>query len=76
MNVPGTAGVLDIVMQRGALVEDPPQGNWAVTHNCPEVNPVGKVTCTFCVPCPVVMAAGEPYKVQLYWVAPPDAPQL
>lgn len=73
---PGTAGLLLIFMQRGELMDDPPQGNCAVTHNCPEVNPAGKVTCTFCVPWPDVIAAGEPDKVQLYWVAPPDTPQL
>jgi hypothetical protein len=76
VNVPGTAGALDMVMQRGALMDDPPQGSWAVTHKLPLVNPAGKVTCTFVVPCPVVMAAGEPLNVQLYCVAPPDAPQL
>ena len=47
---PGTAGFLVMFMHRGALVDDPPQDNAAVTHNCPDVNPAGKVTCTFCVP--------------------------
>jgi hypothetical protein len=44
VNAPGTAGLLLMVMQRGALVDDPPQLSAAVTHNCPEVNTVGKVT--------------------------------
>jgi hypothetical protein len=73
---PGTCGLLFTLMHLGALTDDPPQGNCAVTHNCPEVNPLGKSTVTFCVPCPELIAAGEPDNVQLYWVAPPDTPQL
>ena len=41
---PGTAGLLLICMHLGALVDEPPHDNAAVTHNCPEVNPAGKVT--------------------------------
>ena len=73
---PGVAGVLLINWHLGALVEEPPHGSCAVTHKLPEVNPAGKVTCTFWVPCPLVIAAADPPNVQLYWVAPPDAPQL
>ena len=74
--VPGIAGVLVMVMHRGGLVELPPQASAAVTHNCPEVNAAGKVTCTLVVPCPDVIGVAEPDKVQLYTDAPPDAPQL
>jgi hypothetical protein len=74
--VAGMAGVLLIVMHRGALVDDPPQLKDAVTHRLPVVNPTGKVTLTFCVPCPVVTGVADPFKVQLYTVAPPDTPQL
>jgi hypothetical protein len=65
-----------MVMQRGALVDDPPQLSDAVTHRLPDVNTAGKVTCTFWVPCPDVMAEPDPDNVQLYTVAPPDTPQL
>jgi hypothetical protein len=73
---PGTAGVLFISWHLAALVDEPPHGSCAVTHKFPDVNPVGKLTCTFCVPCPLVIAAPDPANVQLYWVAPPDTPQL
>jgi len=63
--VPGTAGVLLMVMHLGALVEEPPHANAAVTHNCPEVNAGGKVTVTFCVPCPLVIGVADPASVQL-----------
>jgi hypothetical protein len=69
-------GVLLINWHLAALMDDPPHGSCAVTHNCPDVNAAGKVTVTFCVPCPEVIAAAEPDNVQLYWVAPPDTPQL
>jgi hypothetical protein len=46
-----------MVMHRGALIELPPQGNDAVTHNCPEVNE-GKVTDTFGVPLLSITAPG------------------
>ena len=72
----GTAGFLLMVMHRGALVDEPPHESAAVTHNCPEVNAGGKVTDTFCVPCPLVIGVADPDNVQLYTVAPPDAPQL
>jgi hypothetical protein len=72
----GTAGLLLILIHLGALTDDPPHGSWAVTHNCPDVKPLGNNTDTFCVPCPELIAAGEPDNVQLYWVAPPDTPQL
>ena len=76
VNAPGVAGLLLMVMHRGALVDEPPQASAAVTHNCPDVNPFGNNTVTFCVPCPVVIAVADPDNVQLYWVAPPDTPQL
>ncbi len=76
VNGAGTEGFLEMVMHLGALVDEPPQDNAAVTHNCPDVNPTGKVTCTFCVPCPEVTGVADPPNVQLYTVAPPDAPQL
>ena len=63
-------------MHLGALVDEPPQESDAVTHSCPVVKATGKVTCTFCVPCPDVTGVADPDKVQLYTVAPPDAPQL
>jgi len=75
VNAAGTAGFLVIVIQRGAVVDEPPQESDAVTHNCPEVNAGGKVTCTFCVPCPLVIGVDDPANVQLYTVAPPDTPQ-
>ena len=74
--VPGMAGVLVTVMHLGALVELPPQANAAVTQRLPEVNVGGNVTCTFWVPCPLVMGVADPANVQLYTVAPPDTPQL
>ena len=52
---PGTIGTFDIVMHLGALVDEPPHGSDAVTHNCPVVN-VGKVTVTLGVPCPAKIA--------------------
>jgi len=76
VNAPGVAGVFETVMQRGALVDEPPQERAAVTHNCAEVNAGGKVTDTFVVPCPDVIGVADPPSVQLYTVAPPDAPQL
>jgi hypothetical protein len=72
----GMAGALLMIMQRGALVDDPPQDNAAVTHSCPVVNAGGKVTWTLVLPCPLVMGAADPDRVQLYTEAPPDAPQL
>jgi hypothetical protein len=74
--VAGMAGVLLMLMHRGALVDDPPQLNDAVTHRFPVVNPFGNVTCIPVVPCPDVTGAADPFNVQLYTVAPPDAPQL
>ena len=65
VNDPGTAGFLEIAMHLGALVEEPPHASAAVTHNCPEVNATGKVTVTFCVPCPLVMGVADPPSVQL-----------
>ena len=44
VNGDGTAGFLEIVIHLGALVDEPPHDNAAVTHNCAVVNPVGKVT--------------------------------
>jgi len=72
----GMAGALVMVMQRGALVDDPPQDNAAVTHSCPVVNAGGNVTWTLVLPCPLVTGAADPDSVQLYTDAPPDAPQL
>ena len=65
VNAPGTAGLLLMVMQRGALVDEPPHDNAAVTHNCPEVNAGGKVTCTLVVPWPEVIGVADPANVQL-----------
>ena len=76
VNVPGTAGLLEIVMHLGALVDEPPQESEAVTHNCPEVNAGGKVTDTLVVPCPLVIGVADPANVQLYIVAPPEAPHI
>ena len=44
VNGAGTAGFLDMVIHLGALVEEPPQDNDAVTHNCPDVKADGNVT--------------------------------
>ena len=68
-------GVLLMVMHLGVLMDEPPHESDAVTHNCPETKVGGKVTCTFCVPCPDVTGTADPANVQLYTVAPPDAPQ-
>jgi hypothetical protein len=76
VNAAGTAGFLLMVMHLGALVDEPPQDSAAVTQSCPEVNAAGKATCIFCVPCPLVTGVDDPANVQLYTVAPPDAPQL
>jgi hypothetical protein len=76
VKAPGIAGLLVMVMHLGALVEEPPHDNAAVTHRLPEVNPAGKVTCTFVVPCPLVIGVDDPDKVQLYTDAPPDDPQV
>lgn len=65
VNAPGTAGFFEIVIHLGALVELPPHDNAAVTHNCPDVNAAGKVTCTLVVPCPDVTGVADPPKVQL-----------
>jgi hypothetical protein len=65
-----------MLIHLGALVDDPPQASAAVTQSCPDTNAGGKVTCTFCVPCPDVTGAADPPNVQLYTVAPADAPQL
>jgi hypothetical protein len=65
VNVPGIAGLLLTVMHLGALVELPPHDNAAVTHRLPVVKPLGKVTCTLAVPCPLVTGAADPDKVQL-----------
>jgi hypothetical protein len=70
----GTAGFFEIVIHLGALVDEPPHESAAVTHNCPETNAGGKVTDTLVVPCPLVIGVDEPTNVQLYTVAPPDAP--
>jgi hypothetical protein len=72
----GFEGFLLIVMHLAGLVDEPPHARAAVTHNCPDVNAAGKVTCTLVVPCPDVIGVAEPDKVQLYTDAPPDAPQL
>src|SRR6185436_6960298 len=71
VNAPGVAGLLVMVMHLGALVEEPPQASAAVTHNCPDVNAAGKVTCTLVVPWPLVIGVDDPDKVQLYTDAPP-----
>lgn len=63
--MPGAAGFTDTVMHLAALVDDPPHELAAVTHSWAVVNPDGKVTCTFGVPCPLVMGAAEPPRVQL-----------
>jgi hypothetical protein len=65
-----------MLMHLGALVDDPKHANEAVTHKFPPVNPAGNNTVTLCVPCPVVIGAVAPFKVQLYTDAPPDTPQL
>lgn len=75
VNGAGVAGLLVIVWHLGALVDEPPQASDAVTHRFPDTNPTGKVTCTFCVPCPEVIGVDDPANVQLYTDAPPDTPQ-
>ena len=74
--VPGIAGVLETVIHLGALMDDPPHESAAVTHNCAAVNPAGNVTCTLVVPCPAVIGAVDPPKVQLYTAAPADDPHV
>ena len=59
----GTTGLFEMVMHRGALVDDPPQANAAVTHKFPEVK-AGNTTLTLVVPLLVIVAPGTE-KVQL-----------
>ena len=68
--------MLLMVIHLGALVDEPPHASAAVTHNCPVVNTGGKVTVTLVVPCPLVIGVCDPDKVQVYNVAPVDAPQV